>query len=626
MNIAFRFFFALAVAFFLVNVPVGAQEVAPLFPCSSVLENAYGMCSHITRPYMDFNCRSQDLDCARRAGAKWIRSDFDFSTVFPHGVPEADNTVFDAVMQSCDSAGASLLPIIVGGTDKGWAWEDADDYMAYVEHVAQRYKGRIGHWEVINELNLQRRFPPYQLARNYASALKRVSQIIRRTDSQARVVFGGMGGVDSIFLTSVCGDGVTPESFDVMNFHSYNAPEELPVSFHRLAAIMRSQQWKKPVWLTETGFSTPPGIGSHKGFWHELVPYACRRLEINPAKSNIAVVSDPAHGVIFTTGQNDGYFDVFRKVSYIKCDEIAALDPKKTQFLLAAYGEYFPKEFNAAVVSYVRRGGTLVCPNGVPFYYNAWTTEGYVSSPSNVHSDLHIAFAYWWNDDAKRRNLPEIPSWRACAPGMELTYGWDFSAGNSARYLDTGNLREGDEFFPLLLAGTEQHNAPVAGVYRFGSDLKGNVIIQTRIDSPVRNENVQAQWVARAHIISFAYGMDKVFWYHLRAFEQNPDDWESYYGIVHKDFSPKPAFHAYETLVRMLPDGSTRPVLRIDGMEYSASWVRPDKRRVKALWSLAPGIKCSVKSRKSELYDYMGRPMKKRTFELGAGVVYVVEP
>ena len=186
MNIVFRSFSALAIAFFLVNVPVGAQEVAPLFPCSSVLENAYGMCSHITRPYMDFDCRSQDLDCARRAGAKWIRSDFDFSTVFPHGVPEADDTVFDAVMQSCDSAGASLLPIIVGGTDKGWAWEDADGYMAYVEHVAQRYKGRIGHWEVINELNLQRRFPPYQLARNYASVLKRVSQIIRRTDPQDR--------------------------------------------------------------------------------------------------------------------------------------------------------------------------------------------------------------------------------------------------------------------------------------------------------------------------------------------------------------------------------------------------------------------------------------------------------
>jgi hypothetical protein len=38
--------------------------------------------------------------------------------------------------------------------------------------------------------------------------------------------------------------------------------------------------------------------------------------------------------------------------------------------------------------------------------------------------------------------------------------------------------------------------------------------------------------------------VDAVFYYHFIGFEREPSDTEDFYGIVHADFSPKPAFHA----------------------------------------------------------------------------------
>jgi hypothetical protein len=38
--------------------------------------------------------------------------------------------------------------------------------------------------------------------------------------------------------------------------------------------------------------------------------------------------------------------------------------------------------------------------------------------------------------------------------------------------------------------------------------------------------------------------VDSVFYYHFIGFERDPKDTEDFYGLVHADFSPKPAFHA----------------------------------------------------------------------------------
>ena len=121
------------------------RRITPYFPCSPTLSDAYGFCSHITRTFADFYLRESDLRYAHEAGAKWIRSDFDCATVMPEGKEHPRDSIFDAVMKSCEADDMRLLPILTGRTNKAWAWDDEDGFYAYVDHLVRRYKGRIGY-------------------------------------------------------------------------------------------------------------------------------------------------------------------------------------------------------------------------------------------------------------------------------------------------------------------------------------------------------------------------------------------------------------------------------------------------------------------------------------------------
>lgn len=108
-----------------------------------------------------------------------------------------------------------------------------------------------------------------------------------------------------------------------------------------------------------------------------------------------------------------------------------------------------------------------------------------------------------------------------------------------------------------------------------------------RIDTAkvIEKERLQAQRLPRAIIISLAYGIDKIFFYNLRARENSFFDREENFGVLHKDLTPKKAYMALKTLTRMLPDGSSRPILFIEKGIYKSEWTRPDGKKVHAYWN-----------------------------------------
>lgn len=110
-------------------------------------------------------------------------------------------------------------------------------------------------------------------------------------------------------------------------------------------------------------------------------------------------------------------------------------------------------------------------------------------------------------------------------------------------------------------------------------------------------EETQAMRLPRIFLISFACGVDKVFWYKSRSRELDMSDKEDFFGLWHKDYTPKPAFYTYQTLTKMCPDKSTRPTLRRQGGVYIAQWKRPDEKKVYALWTSKEKepVKLSVK-------------------------------
>lgn len=98
-------------------------------------------------------------------------------------------------------------------------------------------------------------------------------------------------------------------------------------------------------------------------------------------------------------------------------------------------------------------------------------------------------------------------------------------------------------------------------------------------------EEVQAKRLPRIFLISFACGIDKVFYYKSRSCELDVNEIEDHFGVLHKDYTPKPAFYTYQTLTKMCPNKSTRPKLERHGNVYIASWKRPDKKKAWALWT-----------------------------------------
>ncbi|MGN1255647.1 MAG: hypothetical protein ACI4UA_00610, partial [Bacteroidaceae bacterium] len=87
------------------------DSVALLFPCSPALDNPYGVCTHITRRWMDYPIRDRELALAKEVGIGWVRSDYDFGTAFGN-VRDFHPQVFDDVSSSCQAYSQQFLGIL----------------------------------------------------------------------------------------------------------------------------------------------------------------------------------------------------------------------------------------------------------------------------------------------------------------------------------------------------------------------------------------------------------------------------------------------------------------------------------------------------------------------------------
>lgn len=156
-------------------------------------------------------------------------------------------------------------------------WED------YVRTVAQRYRGRIRHYELWNEPAVREvdgasaHFTAGQLVELGQAAYR----IIKQVDPAARLttpaMVGGEKGIDRMdAYLAAGGNRVT----DIVSFHYYGLPEQIPqyhVALHKVMA--RHGLAHLPVWNTEFGYliedpsspNTHPLIG---GAFSRVLPAA----------------------------------------------------------------------------------------------------------------------------------------------------------------------------------------------------------------------------------------------------------------------------------------------------------------------------------------------------------------
>ncbi len=593
----------------------------------AVIDNPYGVCAHVSRGG-ELPIAAQEFARMNEAGINWVRTDYDWSgQEKKQGQWSFDH--LDKLMKIANDNKINILPIL--DYDVSWArpaWKNLEPWSEYVRQNITRYQKDIPFWEVWNEQNHQGFWRDTPSGTNYVPLLKRSYEEIKKINPKLTVLYGGTAGVPLSYIEDSYKAGAG-KYFDIMNIHPYNwqgVPEMMIPQIEGLQALMKKYNLdRKPIWITEVGWST----AKQRTFFNGMLPKICNRIGIDPAKSSVALVCDPAMG--FPGTQN---FDPasnlaeFKGSQFITLKELKNLDVKKFPLLLPAVGEDFPAAYLGDVQDYVKRGGTLLLPAGLPFYYDLRLNGKGGVEKVQVNAQhmkrFHIGWDAWWTE----KGVPKEETYQKGAPGFE-----DFAIPKlkaSGRFLHTRNLKQGDQFIPIVEAGTDGYKSAVAGIYKLNSDMKGNVIISTLAAT---NESIsearQAEFLPRTYLIALSHGVDRIFWYNFRSAEWDPAEREAHFGIVRKDLSPKPSFIAYRTLTRLCPTGSTVPsFLSSDGTNLS-SWTRPDGSKVWAIWAMSQKkVELRVKGKINEAWTHLGEKatVTAGTCTIDSGILYLVGP
>ena len=75
-NISIIIFFVIVM-----NSCLEAQNISPLFPCTEKMEDAYGVCAHLTRKDWDWEIHKEEILHIKQAGAQFVRADWDYRKV-----------------------------------------------------------------------------------------------------------------------------------------------------------------------------------------------------------------------------------------------------------------------------------------------------------------------------------------------------------------------------------------------------------------------------------------------------------------------------------------------------------------------------------------------------------------
>lgn len=576
------------------------KRLEPIFSCTEKLENPYGLTSEITRRKGEFDMRDESVDRLLKSGTGWVRLPMSWDAFYYEG--RFVYKTYDAAMETMKYTPFPILGVISPSYDRKLnAWSDPAAFAGYVKELSFRYRHYISAWEVIPGMDFAWFNGSKLTPQQFYTTLRGVNRILKSANPDNKVVLGALNRSRSSFLDTLCRyDG--HKYFDVMSFISYGDAESITGQANGLKRTMTRYGFEKPVWMTSVYYASSPQEHTSDGFWEEVVPAALMKLGKPLKKVEVAVVTGNRRGVsALNEYQIRRYLEGrCRKVHVISNRDIAALDPSQVPVLIP--GRNVP---SSDVASYLAKGGTMIVEEPL---WPSFTHVGVLNGPS---------------EKAASSGAPAIPAFLEPAEGFSFSYRWEFSPSRAARYLTDENLQEGDEMIPLMIAGDDGFRAPVVAIYRLARG--GNVIVQSRKGTVpyVDREDEQARRIARVHLMSFACGIDKVFWNGLRSAEKDPSRKSQYGGLYHADLSPKPAAVAYSVLTSMLPSGSSRPVLTAKESLYLVEWVSADGQKRWAVWCTdkAPASDIEIVG-KAQFADYLGKRLK-TVPEIGDRVIYI---
>lgn len=574
-------------------------------------ETPYAVCAHVTGH--EHALADRELALCREAGIGWVRSDFHWRMVEPNQ-GEWHFEKLDATVAKAKAAGIRLLPIIT--YVPAWAKPAGShraEWLEYVRRTVTRYKDDLRHWEVWNEPNLGYAWDSPD-GKAYGDLLADTYRVIKAIDPGLTVLYGGTADIPLPFIEASLQAGAA-QAFDVMNVHPYRSPKrvaELPADIAQLRALLeRHGAGGRPLWFTELGWATQSGIPP-------MIAGALRAglAALDPARTawSVAVFDDPAYPV-------RAYGDTalrwmlpaqasFRRVGL---DGLAKLDPAREQVLLMPPDEGVPSAEFDAIAGFVERGGILVLPGGVPFY-NAWDRQAdgtwtiRRNIPDAFRRRLRIGWAAQWNTPGvpAHADAVPVPRWAGLFPVTAA------QAQRASRFLTPALLGDGDELIPLAQAAKDGWTGIAAAAIRYAGRGGGTVVIPLMDAQPGVSPDEQASLLVAAQLHALHNGVERFFWYELQSPEGKDFDKEDHFGLLHADLSPKPAWAAYRTLIRIRPPGSVAIASPTTGQVVARwGWRRPDGTTAWALWCQAgeQTVTARLAGPAATATDFQGRPI-----------------
>ena len=254
-----------------------------------------GVQTHLLWEQVSGSEMRHQLDLVKRSGAALTRVDVGWASLQQSGPGTFEGWYLDkldAVVAAARERGVKLLLTFMNtpcwastaparlkqGCSGAWwargvtAYAPADParYARAIGMLAARYRGAVAGWEIGNEPNHPGFFKAPEPAAAYTAIVRAAYPAVKAADPGATVVAGALSQSDYAFAQKLYDAGIKG-SFDAFSIHPYSddvsplAPRrnvDRRYSFIRgvpaIRRVMLRNGDRRPVWLTESGWSTAP--------------------------------------------------------------------------------------------------------------------------------------------------------------------------------------------------------------------------------------------------------------------------------------------------------------------------------------------------------------------------------
>ncbi|GAA1010239.1 hypothetical protein Aple_038930 [Acrocarpospora pleiomorpha] len=218
-----------------------------------------------------------------RLGAKWARVQTGWSRCETEP-GRYDFAWLDEIVDSLAAAGVETMFSVTFGNElymPGVPHESAVGYVpiyydgaapawtAFVRALAERYRGRVTHWEVWNEPNIPQFWQPREVSgRDYADLVRVTAQAVRAEIPDATIIGGATSLVDPAFLVAALRGGLA-QWIDAFSFHPYQmVPEHnLRNSHDLLRRLLDEHSPDRRIALYQGENGCPSQLAGHHDDW-----------------------------------------------------------------------------------------------------------------------------------------------------------------------------------------------------------------------------------------------------------------------------------------------------------------------------------------------------------------------